>query len=140
MSVTSAAQPGAGIVPHVVDPDLKMQMRTCGVARRSFVGDHCAAGDDLAAVQATRERCGVPIQGRVSVPVDDDDVVAVSVVAGVQVDDSGVRGDDRCAPWSRDVDTCVDPVRVRTVGVVLLEPVAVAPETLADAAMAAGGL
>ena len=68
------------------------------------------------------------------------DVVAVAVGARVEVDDTRVGGDDRRSPRPGDVDARVDAVRIGTAWLVLLEPVAVAAEALADAAMTARGL
>src|SRR5712692_3412587 len=114
-----------------------MKVRPRRVAGRAFVTNDVPPGDDLPARHAAVEPRQVAVQRRVAVAVNDDDVVPVAVSAGIERDDTGVGGDDRRPVRTRDVDARMDPVRVRTGGVVLLEPVAVAAERLADALMPA---
>src|ERR1700680_1307467 len=112
-----------------------MQMRTGRVSSRTFERDQVASGDDLPAPEARCERRQVPVQGRVTVAMNDNDVVSVPIRTRVEIDDTGVGGHNGRTPRCCDVDAGMDPVRVRTAGLVLLEPVAVAPEALADTAV-----
>src|ERR1700704_6185741 len=80
-----AAEPDAGVLVNVADPNLEMQMRTCRPPSRSFVPDQVTAGDDLPARHVGECR-QVPVVGRVAVAMEDDDVVSVAGAPRIQVD------------------------------------------------------
>src|ERR1700674_787944 len=132
-----APKPDAGVLPRIVHANLEMQVRARRVAGRSFVPDHVATRDDRAAAHAGVESRQVSVERGVAVAVDHQDVVPVAIRARVEVDDTRVSCDDRGAVRPRDVDARVDAVGIRTARLVLLEPVAVAGGTLADAAVGA---
>src|SRR2546428_13384822 len=122
------AEPDAGILVDVVDAHLEMQVRSRRPAGGTFVSDEVASGNDLAALYSRRVTRQVAVVRRVTVAVEDDDVVAVADAPRVQVDDARVGRDDRGSVRAGDVDPGVDSVRVRAAVIGGLEIKGRAPE------------
>src|SRR5256885_6188888 len=108
------AQPDAGVLVDVVEPDLEVQVRSCGPARRSLKADRRPAGDDHAASQSGRVTQEMAVDRRISIAVDHQQHVAVADRSGVFVHDTGVSRDDLGSIWPRDIESGVDLVRVGT--------------------------
>src|ERR1700756_5615703 len=117
--------------------NLEMKMRSSGPAGRALECDGRPARHHLTGRQTRRVPGQVAVVGRVAVPVDDHEQVAVADAARIEISDSRIGRDDLRAVWPGDVDPGVDLVRVRTVRVVYLEVERRAAKSLGDATRAA---
>src|SRR5947209_14322253 len=132
-----AAEPDARVLVHAVDPDLEVHVRSRRPTRRALVSDEVAARDQLPAVDAGRIGVQVAVIGRIAMPVNDHEQVAVAHAARIEVRDAGVGGDDRAAIRAGDIEAGVDLVRIGARGVVHLEVKGRAAEALRYAPIAA---